>query len=77
MDAAGRELKDQNIISGSLGGEYALLSTFIVFFVLFCLFLWVFLVFFCFIQDYRIGQSICPIQHPVALMCPGQKQNMY
>lgn len=35
VDAAGRELKDQNVISGSLGGEHALLSTFGFFFVFF------------------------------------------
>lgn len=38
VDAAGRELKDQNVISGSLGGEHALLSTFVCFFFV-CLFL--------------------------------------
>lgn len=68
VDAAGRELKDQNVISGSLGGEHALLSTFVCWF-FFCLF--------AFTGDYRIGQFICPIQHPIVLMCPGQKRNMY
>lgn len=53
VDAAGRELKDQNVISGSLGGEHALLSTFVC-----CFFFFLF----AFTEDYRIGQFICPIR---------------